>query len=102
MENKEKLQCITREDSDWLEVAARWAEIHNQIDLLEKEENLLREKLIEMSGEKNVVGGGIRLVCRERKGAVQYSEIPVLKGLDLEEYRKPPIKTWTLTQNQKT
>lgn len=92
-----KIECVNREDSDWVEIAARWAEIHNQISLLEKEEEILRERLIALSNDKNIMGGGVRLVCRERKGTVQYSEIPLLKGVDLDQYRKPPIKTWTLT-----
>lgn len=55
-----KVECVNREDSDWIEIATRWAEIHSQISLLEKEEDILRERLIALSNDKNVMGGGVR------------------------------------------
>lgn len=65
------------------------------IKQLEKQNDLIRKKIIAEVG-RNAVIGNLRLSEVERKGAIQYDEIPELTQVDLEKYRAAPTKYWTL------
>lgn len=87
---------IQKEDDIWIETAAKWKQIKNQMTQLEKEEEDLRNSLICMSGKSNCKGGGIKLSKIVRKGSIDYKAIPELKEIDLEKYRKTPIEMYRL------
>jgi hypothetical protein len=40
--------------------------------------------------------GDVVVVTGTRKGAVEYDKIPELKSVNLEQFRKPPIKTQSI------
>lgn len=88
---------IERNDDLWQQCALKWKSITNSIKELEKEEEDLRKQLIFLSGESNTKGAGISLCQVQRKGNVDYSKIPHLKGLDLETFRKESINSWRIT-----
>ena len=90
---------IERDDSLWKQCADNWLSVNAKIKQLEKEEEDLRKQLIFLSGEHNTKGSGLSLCQVQRKGNVDYSKIPQLKGLDLEIYRKPSINSWRITCN---
>jgi hypothetical protein len=89
---------IEREDELWNQCALQWKSVTEQIEFLEKEEDQLRKQLIFLSGDSNTRGCGISLCKIERKGAVDYSRIPELKGIDLDKYRKESSKSWRINQ----
>jgi hypothetical protein len=64
---------------------------------LEIEEQGLRNELIYMAAETNTKGSGISLCQVHRKGNVAYENIPELKGVNLDLYRKPAINNWRIT-----
>jgi putative phage-type endonuclease len=83
---------------DSSELIADADQFSNNLDLikqLEKQNDLIRKKIIAEVG-RNAVIGDMRLSEVERKGAVQYENIPELQGIDLEPYRKESTKYWTL------
>ncbi len=88
---------VQREDAVWIQISQKWLNIHRQLKSLEEEEKTLRTALIEMTENKNITGGGIKLTHSLRRGNVQYHQIPELKGIDLEKYRKDPTEVWRLT-----
>jgi len=96
-----KREYIERVDPEWEEVASNWAEIKERILRLQEHEKLLRDRLIEMADENSTMGSGIKLTKGIRKGVVQYAEIPELKEVDLDKYRKESSVTWTLTKSTK-
>ena len=59
---------------------------------------LEKDKLIEMTNNKNSYGSGICLTKTTRKGAIDYSSIPEIKEIDLEKYRKPSCEFWTVRE----
>jgi len=79
-----------RNDPLWVKKAMRWQEVNSSIKQLQKEEEELRNSLIDLSGNSNVMGAGISLCHVQRKGAIDYSKIEFLKDIDLELYRKEP------------
>lgn len=86
-----------RNDEAWQNLATKWISVTSQMKELEKQEAQLREQIIWLAGQSSAKGSGISLSMIERKGNVDYSQIPEIKGLDLEPYRKPAIKSWRLT-----
>ena len=89
---------VERNDYEWIDTAFRWKEVTKEIKALEKEEETLRNSLIQLGGELNCKGAGISLCRIQRAGHVDYTKIAALKGLDLEIYRKPASISWRITE----
>lgn len=87
---------IEREDVLWKQCASNWVSVSSQIKDLEREEEELRKQLIFLSGESNTKGAGISLCQVNRKGNVDYTKIPELKGIDLDKFRKGSISSWRI------
>lgn len=85
-----------RDDPQWIEKASEWFSVHSRIKMLETKEEQLRKDLINLAGEVNTMGGGIKLRKIPRKGNVEYKTIPELNGIDLDKYRKPTTITWRI------
>ena len=88
-----------RNDATWTNYALRWKCLKDAMEKMEKEEEQIRRELISLAGQSNTKGGGIRLCHVQRKGAVDYSKIPSLKGIDLEPYRKASSSSWRISCN---
>ena len=88
---------VEREDDEWDTLATRYQQIKQIIQDMEREEEQVRQQLIVLSGGSNTRGSGISLCQVVRKGNVDYSKIPQLKGVDLDIYRKGNITSWRIT-----
>lgn len=88
---------IERDDDLWKQCAMRWKYLSQSIKTLEKEEDEIRSQLIFLAGDFNAKGAGISLCKINRKGNIDYTKIPELKGLNLETYRKPESVNWRIT-----
>jgi len=86
------------ESEERIKIAKEWAENRSTLELLEGVDKRLRDKLIELSGERNTVGGGVKIQICGRAGNVDYKAIPELKRVNLEEYRKPAVKFFRVTK----
>ena len=85
-----------KEDELWNQAAQEWLHINSQLDSLKKKEEELRNTLVAMSGKSNSMGCGIKISRILRKGNVEYKNIPELKDVDLDKYRKGPIEIWRI------
>jgi putative phage-type endonuclease len=92
---------VSRNDTKWLEKSLQWQRIIEQKQMWEEAEEKIRKELIELSEGHNTIGGGIRLTKVISKGNVNYSKIPQLKEIDLEEFRSSPRESWRLTPIRK-
>lgn len=88
---------VERDDALWNECANKWKAVTNAMKEMEKNEEELRKQLIFLSGESNTKGAGISLCQIQRKGTVDYSKVPELKGIDLDKYRKGSTNSWRIT-----
>lgn len=82
----------------WEECALKLWEIKQQKKAIEREEKELENQLKEFSEGLNSSSGSFRFGYHMRKGTVDYKNIPELKNVDLESYRKKPTQSWRLTQ----
>lgn len=85
------LSC--KSDMDLKSKVIEWLEIKK---LLEREKEL-RKELIAMSQDRDFTGSGIKVQKIVRKGSVDYSRIPELANIDLEQYRGESIECWMIT-----
>lgn len=94
-----KIFGISQSQVEQFDVLAREAyEINKQRKELEKREKLLMEQLKQKAKYENYATEMFALTYTERKGAVEYSKIEVLKKINLDEYRKEPVKSWKLNK----
>jgi len=79
-------------------VSVQLAEAYNNtkdsIAQLKVKLDSLREQLISCADGKKSNVSGLLVYPIERKGSVQYKNIPELKDVDLDQYRGKPTKSW--------
>jgi len=84
-------------DLSWKDCALQLREVSLQLESLENKKEILRNRLIQMSQEKDSKGFGVFVTKVQRKGTIDYSSIPELKGVDLEKYRKCSSEYWKIS-----
>lgn len=77
-------QSLVEERKELLEHAKRLKEVESQIKQFAEHEGT------------DLEGFGVKVSKVVKKGNVDYKSIPALKGLDLEEYHKPPSEYWMI------
>ena len=88
---------LHRDDSTWEQCAKNWMAVKAHIKNLEKQAEQLTKQLVFLSGQRNAKGAGISLCEIERKGNVNYSKIPELEKIDLDQYRSASSKFWRIS-----
>jgi putative phage-type endonuclease len=94
----EENDFVRRTDKLWEEVAQEWNMLQEQLRRIQLREGAIRNKLIDLAGERNTEGHGIKVSRIIRKGCVDFSKIPELASLDLEKYRKEPKSYWRVSR----
>jgi putative phage-type endonuclease len=107
MQKKEPPQLIEkdfiiRKDQEWKEASQAWLEANYKLNSLSKKEEEARRRLIELCGNSNCMGSGVRICKTTRKGSVDYKSIDELKNVDLDKYRKSAIESWRLQECKQT
>lgn len=88
-------------NKDWQEISEQYKKVNGLIKELEEEEEFLRSQFILFSEGRNAKGCGIRLTKCLTKGNIDYTKIPELKNINLEQYRKPSYTKWRTTVDAK-
>lgn len=89
-----------KDDDTWKSCASQWKELNETIKSLETKQELLRRRLIFLSGESNSRGAGIALAQVKRKGALDYAKMVKKLALEnsiVESFRNPPTTSWRIT-----
>jgi putative phage-type endonuclease len=76
---------------------AEWDACKASIDAAEERRKAILAEIIALAKEQDADICGRKLTRVERKGAVDYSKIPALQGLDLEQYRRSGGEYWRLS-----
>lgn len=88
-----------RNDDEWKFFVDRWIEDKHNLACWEAREMQSRKELIEASSSRNSKGFGVKVQKIMRAGSVNYSDIDILKGVDLDQYRKPASESWRITMD---
>jgi putative phage-type endonuclease len=78
-------------DPNWRQAALRYREIRFRLESAAFEQHRLRATLVRMATARRTHGCGVEVLKSSRRGAVDYSTVPELRGVNLEPYRKPPV-----------
>lgn len=89
-------------NENWHVVADEYKKIDHLIDHYEKRKEELKTQLRSISKEKSARGFGIEIQKQLCKGAVDYSLVPELKGVDTSIYRKGGFTKWPVRVMKKT
>src|SRR6202789_1200851 len=81
---------------DWKECAKLYQEADIAIKVLEEKKDLLRKNLIELCADQNCIGNGVKVMKSIMRGRIAYDEIPEIKGLNLDKYRKNSTEIWKI------
>lgn len=91
---------VKRDDKSWDILSESWRHKKAELDRVKKEEEALRDELINLSGGQSTQGGGITLTKCHRRGLVDFSSIEILKSINLDEYRKKPTEYFRISENE--
>ena len=78
---------LQRKDVEFTSVANEWTKANALLAEAKERVDEARGRLIDLSGDRDCEGGGVRVTQAERKGNINYKKVPSLDGVDLEQYR---------------
>lgn len=93
-QNRDWVQCF---DEQVIHMANRYKYVGELIDELTKERDFLRESLIMKIEHPKTIVNGLKIQKTYKNGTIDYSKIPELEGVDLEQYRKEPTESWRIS-----
>ena len=79
-------------DLHWRNAASRYRTARLKLDRATLEERYARDELEKLATVRRTYGCGAEVLRGLRRGAIDYSRIPELRGVDLEPYRKQPVE----------
>lgn len=85
-----------RNDDEWSSMINLYRSAKENADKSKKHMDEIKKELIEMAQGKNSKSDGAILYKSISKGTVDYAAIPELKQINLDQYRKKPVVSWTL------
>jgi putative phage-type endonuclease len=80
----------------WSGFATEYKKLCEQIKNLEEVKESLRKELLNLCDDQNCLGSGLRVMKMLMRGRVVYDDIPEIKGIDLDKYRKNSTTTWKI------
>lgn len=90
-------QISYRTDEEFISWENLYHHYDNDIKLMELRKEEARQELIKLSDGKNCIGSKIKMTKYIKRGTLSYSDIPEIKEMDLEKYRKQPTEQWKIT-----
>ncbi|MGB1191897.1 MAG: YqaJ viral recombinase family protein [Pseudomonadales bacterium] len=85
------------ESQEWQNAVNSYIKAKQELDTAKQIEDAAKKALIDISEQKSTKGCGLSLTKIDRKGAIDYSKIEALKGMDLEPYRKKSSTSFRIT-----
>lgn len=80
----------------WGLLAQEYRQINEQIKNLEGTKESYRKQLLKLCEDQNCMGGGLKVIKTVMRGRVDYNEIPEIKNVDIDKYRKDPTTAWKI------
>ncbi len=80
----------------WKSCAEQYRKASEKIKVLEEIKESYRKELLKMCLDQSCIGNGLKVIKTAMKGRIVYDEIPELKGIDLDKYRKDSTTLWKI------
>jgi len=91
---------VEQKSREWRMAVRYYNTCKAEKELAEKFYEESRKELIRLSGDHNSRGEGLRVTRSLRRGQIDYSQIPEIKEMDLEPYRKGGLITWRISEEK--
>ena len=91
-----KDEYIIRNDEEFEALAQEYRMLTEQQTIMDRKVDEAKKALLELCAGRNTKGDGLIIYSSTKKGNVDYSKVPQLKGVDLDQYRKASTVTWTV------
>lgn len=86
-----------RYDRNWRNAADAYKAAVAELEAAEKRVKEARRALLVLDNRHRVTGAGLTITRFLRQGPVEYSKIPALEKVDLDQYRKKPVEQVRIT-----
>lgn len=96
-ENPNRIKEIDSEV--WISISEEYKRFDRQEKEASKRKEELRDYLVQIAHAENARGNGIILTKVERKGTINYQNIPEIKNIDIEKYRKHGTYYWQVKES---
>jgi len=96
------LDTVLRDDPAWAMTAQRFVVAKHDLEIAQKDADAAKKALIALSAAPRSRGAGVLVTRFKRAGRVQYGKVPVLEGMDLDEYRSPASDEVRVTVEKET
>lgn len=83
----------------WCNLSSEYLRLDRQEKEASKRKDEIKDLLLQVSNMENAKGNGIVLTKVEKKGNIMYQNIPILKTMDLEEFRKSGTSYWQVKES---
>ena len=80
----------------WRSVALQYRSVRRQLEAAGAAERKLRAILDRLATSRRTFGCGVEVLKSFRRGVVDYSQIPELRGVNLEKFRKAPVQVMNI------
>lgn len=74
--------------------------LKKEIDTLTQQLELVKKELFALVDHPRMRCGSLRIVKVRRSGSIDYSKIPELRGVDVDQYRKKSTEFWTIQEDK--
>lgn len=85
------------DSEEWSKLASDWRLLKKEMEALSEREDAIRAEFLRLANDRNALGSGVKVTKICRRGAIDYSKVEELKGVDLEKYRKDKIVSWRIS-----
>lgn len=92
---------VILEDKDLIGLAGAYAEFDDEIKDIKKKMEKIKKQILEKISHPKAKVGRLSIVRTARSGPIDYDNVPELKNIDLEKYRKEPTETTTIRVGKK-
>lgn len=87
------------ESEKWVALTNEYKRLDYESKQHEKRKEEIKDLLIQIAENETASGNGFSLQKVERKGAINYNSIPMLRNVNLEEFRKPTSNFWIIKES---
>ena len=84
------------DEPSWKGHATEYRRVCEQIKNLEEVKESYRKEILKLCRDENCSGAGLKVMKTIMRGRIAYDEIPEIKDIDLDKYRKGPTTTWKI------
>lgn len=88
---------VKRTDPYFRYAVRNYRQAVQELKKAQEEVDMMKLQLLEACDETPSEGEGVLIQRISRKGNVDYSQIPELLNVDLEQYRKPTTESWRIS-----